>query len=188
MDADGGFWVFGYGSLIWRPGFPVAERKLATLHGWRRSFCMKSVEYRGTPEKPGLVLALDREEGARCTGLAFRVAPEHARASLDYLRARELVTDAYHERRLTIRITGGRALTAYAYTMNRDHWQYAGALPLADQAEVIATAVGPNGPNAEYLHNTVESLRALGLHDEELETLERLVRAKSAIGMARPRR
>ena len=81
-------WVFGYGSLIWNPGFPVAERRIATLEGWHRSFCMRSIHHRGTVERPGLVLALDRAEGAACTGVAFRVAPGAEAAALAGLRER----------------------------------------------------------------------------------------------------
>ena len=93
---DGGFWVFGYGSLIWQPGFDFADRRVATLTGYRRAFCMTSIVYRGTPEAPGLVLALDRGDGAgSCVGVAYQVAAEGAAATLAYLRERELVSYAY---------------------------------------------------------------------------------------------
>lgn len=86
-------WVFGYGSLIWHPGFPVAERRIARLTGWHRSFCMRSIHHRGTEEAPGLVLALDRAEGAVCDGVAFRVSPGAEEHTLAELRERELVSD-----------------------------------------------------------------------------------------------
>ena len=97
-----GFWVFGYGSLIWHPGFDFDDKRLAVLHGWRRAFCMTSVVYRGTPEAPGLVLALDRDEGGHCLGVAYHVAPASSAATLAYLRERELVSYAYDEARVTL--------------------------------------------------------------------------------------
>ena len=169
-------WIFGYGSLIWKPGFDWAEQRLATLTGWRRSFCMTSIHYRGTPEAPGLVLALDAEPGCVCHGVAYRLAPETAEATLAYLRARELVTNAYDEHLLPLALDDGRRVEAHAYVMNRAHPQYRGGLSLSEQAEVIARAAGPMGPNAEYLLNTVASLEALGLEDAELAELAALVR------------
>lgn len=179
MISDG-FWVFAYGSLLWKPGFEVAEARLGTLHGFHRSFCMTSVEYRGTPEKPGLVLALDAQDGATCTGLAYRVAPAQAEETYAYLTARELVTAAYRETRQTIALAEGGAVEAISYVMDTSHGQYAGALSLAAQAEIIATAVGPSGPNADYLHNTVKALGDLGIRDADLEALDQMVRGYSA--------
>jgi cation transport protein ChaC len=173
-----GLWVFGYGSLIWQPGFDFAERRLATLAGYRRAFCMASIRYRGTPEAPGLVLALDRLDGAACVGLAYRVAPEGAEGVVAYLRERELVSYAYDEVRLPVRLEDGDEVEALAFVSNRAHPQYRGGLSLEQQAEVIARAAGPRGPNAEYLLNTVESLEALGLHDPDLHRLAELVRAR----------
>jgi cation transport protein ChaC len=175
--ADLGFWVFGYGSLIWHPGFDFVDKRQAVLRGYRRAFCMRSIAYRGTPEAPGLVLALDRDEGASCHGLAYRVAPRAAAETLAYLRARELVTDAYTEARLPIEIDGAAPSEALAFVSNPAHAQYCGGLTLEAQAEVIARAVGPKGPNADYLLNTVESLAALGLDDPDLVRLAEQVRA-----------
>ena len=172
----GDIWVFGYGSLIWQPGFDFAEKRLATLAGFRRAFCMASMHYRGTPEAPGLVLALDRDAHGSCTGVAYRVAGAAAEATLDYLRARELVSYAYDEARLAVRLEGGATVEAVAFVSNRDHPQYRGGLDLAAQAEVIARAVGPKGPNAEYLLNTVAGLEALGIYDADLHRLAELVR------------
>ena len=104
------FWVFGYGSLIWQPGFDFVDKRLATLRGWRRAFCMRSIMYRGTPEAPGLVLALDRDAGGSCTGVAYRVPGHGAAATLAYLRARELVSDAYDEVRLPVELDDGAAV------------------------------------------------------------------------------
>lgn len=174
--ATGDLWVFGYGSLIWRPGFDFVERHLARLSGWRRGFCMTSIHYRGTPEAPGLVLALDQAPDAVCEGLAFRVAAEHAETVLAYLRERELVSSAYEERRLPVTLRDGIEVEAVAYVVDRAHAQYVGGLTLEQQAEVIGRAEGSSGPNLDYLIYTVEGLAALGIHDEELVLLASLVR------------
>ena len=176
--ARDGFWVFGYGSLIWQPGFDFVDKRVAVLAGYRRAFCMASIVYRGTPEAPGLVLALDGDAGGSCTGIAYRVPPGTADATLAYLRARELVSDAYDEARLPVRLEGGDEVEALAFVSNRAHPQYRGGLSLEQQAEVIARAAGPRGPNADYLLNTVESLEALGLHDPDLVRLVELVRGR----------
>lgn len=172
---SGETWVFGYGSLIWRPGFAFAERQLAVLHDYRRSFCMASVRYRGTPEAPGLVLALDAEPGAQCTGVAYRIDAASGDATLAYLRERELISYAYDEASLPVMLNDGREVDAVAYVVRRDHDQYRGGLSLEEQADVIARAIGPMGPNAEYLMNTVSGLAALGLEDADLTRLAGLV-------------
>ena len=174
-----GFWVFGYGSLIWHPGFAFDDRRIALLRGWRRAFCMTSIVYRGTPQAPGLVLALDRDPDGHCLGVAYHVPPASARATLAYLRERELVSDAYDEAQVTLDVDGA-AIEALAYVSNRAHPQYRGGLSLEAQAEVIARARGPRGPNADYLLNTVDSLESLALHDPDLVRLADLVRARLA--------
>ena len=179
-------WVFGYGSLIWHPGFDFDERRLAVLHGWRRSFCMTSIAYRGTPEAPGLVLALDADDGGSCAGVAYRVPAAAAAETHAYLRERELISYAYDEREVSLALDDGRTVAALAYVSNRGHPQYAGGLDLAAQAEVIARAKGPRGPNADYLFNTVDSLEALGLHDADLVCLAGLVRARLAVATPPP--
>ncbi|MGD9918136.1 MAG: gamma-glutamylcyclotransferase [Paenirhodobacter sp.] len=168
-------WIFGYGSLIWDPGFAPVEAVPARLEGWHRSFCMRSIHYRGTAEAPGLVLALDAAEGAGCAGLALRPAPEEAAAVLADLRARELVSDAYLERELPVTLADGRRVTAVTYVIDRDGPQYC-ALSPAEQAQVIAQAVGARGPNRDYLFNTAAHLRKLGLADPDLEALAKQVR------------
>ncbi len=174
----GDLWVFGYGSLIWEPGFDFVEKRLATLEGYRRAFCMASIRYRGTPEAPGLVLALDRDAAGQCRGVAYRVDGGIASATLDYLRERELISYAYDEARLPVRLDGGAEVEATTFVSNRAHPQYRGGLSLDDQAEVIARAIGPRGPNSDYLLNTVAGLEALGLHDPELHRLAELVRQR----------
>ena len=174
---DRDLWVFAYGSLIWRPGFPYAEHRRARLIGYRRRFCMTSIHYRGTPERPGLVLALAPEPG-ECAGLAYRVAGRDAAAVLGYLRERELVSYAYDERRLPVVLETGATVEALAYLTNTAHPQYRGDLSLDEQAEVIARAAGPMGPNADYLLKTQESLAAHGIDDPDLDALAALVRTR----------
>ncbi|MFV0245488.1 MAG: gamma-glutamylcyclotransferase [Qingshengfaniella sp.] len=170
-------WVFGYGSLLWNPGFPFVSQDLAILDGYRRSFCMWSIHHRGSEGTPGLVLALDRHDSACCQGVAFGVA-EAARAdTLAGLRERELVSSAYHEIWLPVRLADGRSVEAVTYVVDPDHRQYCGGLALERQAEVIARAHGGRGPNSEYLINTAQHLRELDIADPDLEWLEQRVAA-----------
>lgn len=175
--AEADLWVFAYGSLIWRPGFVFAESRAATLYGYRRRFCMTSIHYRGTPEIPGLVLALDAADGAACRGLAYRVESAEAGSVRAYLRERELISYAYREAVLPVTLDDGPTVQALAYVTRPGHAQYRGALTLDEQARVIAAARGPAGPNAEYLILTLESLSALGLEDPDLSELGVLVQA-----------
>ena len=175
MAAD--LWVFGYGSLLWNPGFSHVETVLATLDGYHRSFCMRSIHHRGTEADPGLVLALDAAAGALCRGMAFRVAPETHDETLAALRERELVSSAYVEARLPVSLKDGRVIEAVTYVIAPGHVQYCGGLALAEQAEIIAHAVGGRGPNRDYLFNTADHLAVLGIEDDELSGLARVVRA-----------
>jgi len=169
-------WVFGYGSLVWNPGFNVAERVIATLPDYHRSFCMRSIHHRGSEEAPGLVLALDAMEGARCHGVALSVATGEEDQTLAYLRERELVSAAYLERMLDIELADGRVVEAMTYVIDPDHVQYCGGLDLEEQARIIAAAVGGRGPNTEYLYNTAAHLHELGIRDAELDWLAARVR------------
>lgn len=171
-------WVFGYASLLWNPGFPVAERVQARLHGYARSFCMYSIHHRGTEEKPGLVLALDEQEDACCDGLALRAAPGSEEETLAYLRERELVSSAYLEKRLELSLTDGRHVEAVAYVIDPHHVQYC-HLALEEQARIIARAHGGRGPNTEYLYNTAAHLDEIGVPDADLHWLVREVKALS---------
>ena len=168
-------WVFGYGSLVWNPEFPVAEMAVARLKGYVRSFCMSSIHHRGTPQDPGLVLALDAREGAACSGLALRVAPGSEDTTLAQLRERELVSSAYVEHRLPVVLEDGRRIEAVAYVVDQDHEQYLGSLALEEQARIIARAVGGRGPNHEYLVNTSSHLTELGIGDPDLDWLAQRV-------------
>jgi len=175
-----GLWVFGYGSLLWKPGFPVAEQRLARLDGWHRSFCMRSIHHRGTEENPGLVLALDAMPSAVCHGVALKTEPGTEDATLAYLRERELISSAYFEIEVEVALEqGSGSLTTLAYVIDPDHVQYCGGLPLEDQARIIAQARGGMGPNDEYLFNTVDHLAQLGIADPDLAWLASRVRALS---------
>jgi cation transport protein ChaC len=170
-------WVFGYGSLIWNPEFPVAEQHVARATGWHRSFCMRSIHHRGTEAAPGLVLALDADPAAHCDGVAFRVTAGAEDATLQALRHRELISSAYLERWLPITLTDGRQVSALVFVIDPDHVQYCGGLPLEDQAQIIAQAIGGRGPNRDYLHATAAHLAELGIADADLEWLSQRVRA-----------
>jgi len=166
------FWVFGYGSLMWNPGFEHAERMSADLDGYQRSFCLASVRYRGTEEYPGLVLALEPKEGATCRGFAFRVSGESATEALRYLRERELGTASYFEKRLPLTLTEcGTRVFALCYVMDTQHDQYRGDLPDEARAEIIANATGPAGTNREYLYKTVENLEELKVEEPTIRKL-----------------
>ncbi len=169
-------WVFGYGSLIWNPGFETEERTIARLPGYARTFCMRSIHHRGTTEQPGLVLALDEYEGHVCEGVALRVPGGQEEAVLAYLRERELISSAYLEKRLQVILADGRIEEALAYVVDPDHVQYCGGLDLEEQARIIASAHGGMGPNHEYLMNTQSHLTELGIHDPEIDWLARRVR------------
>ncbi|WP_300059657.1 gamma-glutamylcyclotransferase [uncultured Roseobacter sp.] len=169
-------WVFGYGSLLWKPGFEVSEQVIATLPGYARSFCMWSIHHRGTEADPGLVLALDEDPGHACEGVALAVKAGTEEATLTYLRDRELISSAYLERRLDVDLVDGRRVQALAYVINRANRQYCGGLPLEQQAQIIAKATGGMGPNTEYLYNTTRHLAEIGLHDPDLEWLSQRVR------------
>ena len=171
-------WVFGYGSLMWRPGFDFIEKAPAALIGAHRSLCIYSFHHRGTQAHPGLVLGLD--EGGACRGVAFRVAQANADATLTYLREREQVTDVYVEAMKPVSLLdgSGRELEALCYIVDRGHPQYAGRLSLERQAELVRSASGLSGNNIDYVLNTVRHLEEVGIHDVELMALaQRLTEA-----------
>lgn len=179
-------WVFGYGSLIWNPEFPVAERRLGRASGWRRRFCMYSSLYRGTEESPGLVLALDRAEGdSCCEGVAFRIEPGTEKESLTRLRERELTGSAYYETMIPV-LTDQGPVDAITYAIDYTGSHYCGDLALERQADIIARARGRNGANRDYLWATAASLRDLGIVDPEIETLSARVHELARSGQADP--
>ena len=164
-------WIFGYGSLIWRPGFDYLESRPALLRGAHRSLCVRSFFHRGTPHKPGLVLGLDR--GGACRGVAYRVDPSSWDRTVAYLREREQVTMVYIEAFRPVSLPGddGATVKALCYRVDRDHEQYAGRLDLETRVDMVRHGVGRSGTNPEYLFNTVERLRELGIHDSGLEAV-----------------
>jgi cation transport protein ChaC len=163
------FWVFGYGSLMWNPGFAYEERLTARLAGYRRSLCVRSYVHRGTEERPGLVLGLDR--GGSCKGVAFRVAMPDWPETLGYLRERELVTNVYLERSVRLVLGDGREVSGLTYVIDRAHPQYAGAVSIEEAARIVHGAVGRSGANPAYVANTVAHLRELGIRDQWLESV-----------------
>jgi cation transport protein ChaC len=164
-------WVFGYGSLIWRPGFDFVERVPARVIGLHRSLCVYSFVHRGTPERPGLVLGLDR--GGACRGVAFRVAAKDRAATLAYLRAREQVTSVYLETVRTVWLAAKpeRAVPAVCYVVDRSHPQYAGRLTLERQLHLVRQGHGRSGANRDYVLEAVAALEALGVRDATLHLL-----------------
>lgn len=164
-------WVFGYGSLMWNPGFPHGEARLAHLHGHHRALCVWSWVHRGTRERPGLVLGLDR--GGSCLGVAHRVAAPDRDATIDYLYARELVTHVYVPVVRRIRIEGSGAVPALTFVVDRIHDQYAGRLTPEEAARTVRHARGRSGANPEYFFNTMAHLEALGIHCPRLTAIAR---------------
>ena len=170
-QASEDLWVFGYGSLMWRPGFDFLERRNARLVGAHRALCVYSFVHRGTPERPGLVLGLDR--GGNCRGIAYRVAKAKRAATIDYLRSREQVTMVYREawRRVWLDGDPKQSVHALCYMVDRGHRQYAGRLTLAEQIHYVRQGRGRSGPCREYVLATVKALEALGVRDADLHTL-----------------
>ena len=169
------FWVFGYGSLMWRPGFDHEEARQAQLFGYHRALCVRSFVHRGTPERPGLVLGLDR--GGSCHGVAFRVRPQNRDVVTEYLRDRELVTHVYLETTRKVRLDNGRDVRALTYVVDRAHAQYAGALSIEDALSQVSGAVGQSGPNEDYVINTVDHLNTLRIRDPHLEAVVHRLKA-----------
>jgi cation transport protein ChaC len=162
-------WVFGYGSLIWRPGFAFVRSERAVLRGAHRGLCIYSHHYRGTAEAPGLVFGLAR--GGSCGGMAFAVERAAWPETLAYLRERELVTSVYREAVRPVRLASGEVVRAVAYLVDEHHEQYAGRLMLAEQVQLVRRGIGISGPNLDYVLNTARHLEALGIRDRALEQL-----------------
>jgi len=181
-------WVFGYGSLMWRPGFAFVERTQARLIGAHRALCVYSFVHRGTPERPGLVLGLDR--GGACRGIAYRVAAAARTDTVAYLRAREQVTMVYREctRRIWLDHDPGRPVLALCYMVDRSHPQYAGRLSLDQQLHHVRQGHGQSGANRDYVIATVAAMEALGLREGNLHLLaERLKGAHESAPVAASR-
>jgi cation transport protein ChaC len=176
--AHADFWVFGYGSLMWRPDFPYLECRPALLRGWHRAFCVYSHYYRGSKERPGLVLGLDR--GGACRGRAFLVAAEDGHAVADYLHGREMISGVYEPRWVEVETPEARVRAA-AYMADRAHEQYAGKLPEDELVRLILQGVGSAGSNLDYIENTVRHLDELGIAEGALHRLLRAVEKKAGL-------
>jgi cation transport protein ChaC len=179
MADDGDLWVFGYGSLMWRPGFEFRERVPARLFGMHRALCVYSFVHRGTPERPGLVLGLDR--GGTCRGIAFRVAAAAREKTVAYLRAREQVTAVYLEtmRLIELEEEARRRVRALCFTVDRRHAQYAGRLTVAEAVRHVRQGRGSSGSNRDYVEDAVRALNALGYRKTDLHLIaERLSEAE----------
>jgi glutathione-specific gamma-glutamylcyclotransferase len=174
-------WVFGYGSLMWNPGFDFAERVSARLIGLHRALCVYSFVHRGTPERPGLVLGLDR--GGMCRGIAFRVAAAGRDKTVEYLRAREQVTSVYVEtmRRVELEEQARRQVRALCFTVDRCHVQYAGRLTLSECVHFVRQGHGRSGPNREYVLETVQALEALGYRETELHAIAERLKGQPSV-------
>jgi cation transport protein ChaC len=181
VHEHGDLWVFGYGSLMWRPGFDVLERMPAKLIGMHRALCVYSFVHRGTPEKPGLVMGLDR--GGMCRGIAYRVAAAKREETIAYLREREQVTSVYLEtmRRIVLEDEARRQVRALCYTVDRGHVQYAGRLSVDESVHYVRQGHGRSGNNRDYVVETIRALEALGYRETELHLIaERLKGAHEA--------
>ncbi len=168
LPLDDVVWVFAYGSLMWNPGFAFVESRAARLHGYHRSFCVYSHHYRGTADRPGLVLGLDR--GGDCHGMGLRIDPLNRDAVVAYLNERELVGYAYRPTVVRAEI-GGREVPAYTFVADPTHCQYAGDLGCTHAAEIIMAAEGRGGLNRDYLINLIDHLEAMGIVEPELHAL-----------------
>jgi glutathione-specific gamma-glutamylcyclotransferase len=170
-EPESDLWVFGYGSLMWRPGFDFVEQVPARLIGEHRALCVYSFDHRGTPEKPGLVLGLDR--GGACRGIAFRVAAKQRHATIAYLREREQTTHVYREvmRSVWLDNTARSRVSALAYVVDRSHVQYAGRLSLTEQLHFVRQGHGRSGANRDYVLSTVKAIEAEGFRDAQLHQL-----------------
>lgn len=174
-------WVFGYGSLMWRPGFEFVEQVPARLIGEHRALCVYSFDHRGTPEKPGLVLGLDR--GGACRGIAFRVAAKRRADTVDYLRSREQTTNVYREvmRSVWLENEARQRVSALAYVVDRGHVQYAGRLSLAEQLHYVRQGHGRSGNNRDYVLSTVKSIEAQGFRDPQLHQLALMLHDETSL-------
>ena len=170
----GRVWVFAFGSLIWNPAFHYVERRTARIHGFHRQFCLWARAGRGSPEQPGLMLSL--VAGGSCTGVAYRLARRAAATELDVIWRREMFTMAYRPVWTLARTPRGPE-PVIAFSANREHERYAPGLEAAVVARHLATGAGPLGRCCDYLFDTVEHLRQLGIRDRRLEALEVRVRA-----------
>ncbi len=165
----GDLWVFGYGSLMWSPEFPYQERRTGLVHGYHRALCILSNRYRGTPRKPGLVMGLCR--GGSCWGMVFRVDNRRAKEVLDALWKREMLNRVYMPKFVPVAVDGARRVQALAFVADTEHKQFVRELDVNGRARLVAQGVGQRGACVDYIHNTLEHMRELGLHDPHLSRI-----------------
>ena len=175
MKSDDSVWVFGYGSLIWRPDFPYLEKRTAYLPGYERRFWQGSHDHRGTPEAPGRVVTLIPSDGARCIGTAYLLEADTVHQTFEQLDFRE--KNGYERFEVKLDLEDGSALAALIYIATEDNFAYAGETPLHELAEIIARSSGPSGANKDYLYELANALRSIGAHDPHIYELDALVRA-----------
>ncbi|MBC8038698.1 MAG: gamma-glutamylcyclotransferase [Rhizobiales bacterium] len=179
------YWVFGYGSLMWRPGFDHVQSEPALIRGYHRALCVLSFVHRGTSENPGLVLGLDR--GGSCHGMAFRVEEARWDEALAYLRSREQVTMVYLEAKKPVVLkTSGRTVEATTYLIDRSHRQYAGKLAAPELLRLVRQGQGISGNCIDYVFNTIAHLRDMKIHDARLEALGDQLTAQAAASAGIP--
>jgi len=171
-------WIFGYGSLVWRPAFRFERRQPGYIVGWTRRFWQGSTDHRGVPEAPGRVVTLVEAPGERCWGMAYQVAEEHLEEVLATLDHREQGGYARHDVPLYLSLSGEEpaARRALVYVATPDNPNYLGPAPLPDIARQVLACRGPSGPNVEYVLRLAEALTALGAEDDHVSDLARLVR------------
>ena len=176
-------WIFAYGSLMWNPALEFVEASPCSVEGWRRSFCFWTPLGRGTPELPGLMLAL--EGGGNCEGIAYRLAPDRVRSELEILWNREMLSGFYQARWVPTLLRDGRMVTAVTFVVDTAHCQYCGDLPMERAAHHIAFAEGRRGACRDYLTNTAEQARLLGIHDPYIEELmDRVAALRGVVPLA----
>jgi glutathione-specific gamma-glutamylcyclotransferase len=171
-------WVFGYGSLMWDPCFRYLETRRVLLRGYHRALCIRSFINRGTPEKPGLALGLDR--GGSCSGFAFHLDPDNLAAAKAALWEREMRNGVYQPKVLPVRLAGGERVPALVFVARPDHPQYAGDLTPEESAALVARGIGAYGTALDYLRNVVRHLDAFGIADCPLHRVLRLAEATAA--------
>lgn len=178
----GDLWLFGYGSLMWAPDFRYTERKTGLAHGYHRALCILSNRYRGTPQKPGLVMGLCR--GGSCWGMAYRVHAGAAKEVLDALWQREMVNRVYMPKFVSVTLRGAQRVHALAFVADTEHRQFVRELDVNGRAQLVAQGIGQRGACVDYIHNTLEHLRELGMHDPHLA---RVLETAKSLSLRKPK-
>jgi cation transport protein ChaC len=182
----GDLWVFGYGSLMWAPGFSYKQKAPGRLHGYHRSLCILSTRYRGTKRKPGLVMGLCR--GGSCWGMAFRVDAARVRHALARLWQREMPRRVYAPRLLRVQLRSGRQVSALAFLADPTHPAYVRELDLHGRAQLVAQGVGQRGLCVDYIRNTIDHMEGVGVRDPHLERILHAALALRMNGAGKPAR